>query len=463
MSSVPADVFLASTQFGVVSLVSFLAQCGGKDENRKRILLYSLNGSTPELEFDVTRSRKWKLVLEKHFDICVVLNEVIFPTHPASLKKNQIAGLGNYLKSFLGCRVDRIFCESIQVSPARAFVQAFPGAEIWVYSEGLMSYGPTRFKLEKSILDRITTVLYGELLSTVRPELLSEVSPRYLPTSLGQSFELLSDIFVDEVSDAALEGSALIYVGQYLAGANICAESLEEEITFSALSYLVKIADGRPVYYKPHPRVSFSLLSSLKIRYRETFGEDLRVLLGAVPIELLAIRYKPALIAGVFSTSLITCGNILKIPVCTMGLSTILGGLAPLQNSNRIPMVVCREVLHEEDFSTGSFAELIQKIDARRGVVDYSRLEKVIRLVAMIMHWERYEALAVQGGDMVADGLSAEELALYVSGAAIPSLMPVKKIGLLRRIKMFYKDVIPYPLRKTSGDLRRKLKDVARL
>lgn len=74
--------------------------------------------------------------------------------------------------------------ESIQVNPALGISQIFMGAPVTVYADGLMSYGPTRNKIDPLVGTRVTRLLHLDLVPGLKPLLLTEfdVEPQLVPT-----------------------------------------------------------------------------------------------------------------------------------------------------------------------------------------------------------------------------------------------------------------------------------------
>lgn len=67
--------------------------------------------------------------------------------------------------------------ESIQAPPALALAGLFLDAPIRLYSDGLMTYGPTRRVLGDQIGSRLMQVLYLELIPGLEPLVAHEYGP----------------------------------------------------------------------------------------------------------------------------------------------------------------------------------------------------------------------------------------------------------------------------------------------
>jgi hypothetical protein len=63
--------------------------------------------------------------------------------------------------------------DTLHAPPSSTLARIFHSASITVLSEGLMSYGPTRFKQPLSVIQRLDALAYLDLLPGVTPVLLS--------------------------------------------------------------------------------------------------------------------------------------------------------------------------------------------------------------------------------------------------------------------------------------------------
>ena len=108
-----------------------------------------------------------------------------------------------YLRMLWDLGDDRVelTVESIQVNPSLALAQIFTGAPIDVYADGLMSYGPTRSKLDPLIGTRIGRLLHLDLVPGLKPLLLTEfdVPPELVPT---ETFVKVLGELADTAADA---------------------------------------------------------------------------------------------------------------------------------------------------------------------------------------------------------------------------------------------------------------------
>ena len=116
--------------------------------------------------------------LRGRFDGVLSWNETIAPFHPGgwSPRPDDVPLWERYLRMLWGLGDDRIelVVESIQVTPALAIAQLFPDAALDVYADGLMSYGPTRNKIDPLVGERVRRLLHLDLVPGLKPLLLAE-------------------------------------------------------------------------------------------------------------------------------------------------------------------------------------------------------------------------------------------------------------------------------------------------
>ncbi|MGY5138562.1 polysialyltransferase family glycosyltransferase, partial [Streptomyces nigrescens] len=187
MSTRPrTQIFMASTLYGAATLAAALdADCFAPAD--RRLLLLSNNATNPETAASLD-SMPGFARLRGRFDRVLSWNETISPFHPGgwSPRPDDVPLWERHLRLLWGLGDDRVelVVESIQVNPALALAQLFPDAPIDVYADGLMSYGPTRNKLDPLIGTRINRLLHLDLVPGLTPLLLTEfdVEPLTVPT-----------------------------------------------------------------------------------------------------------------------------------------------------------------------------------------------------------------------------------------------------------------------------------------
>ncbi|MFF5206044.1 alpha-2,8-polysialyltransferase family protein [Streptosporangium sp. NPDC000396] len=337
------QLFYASTLFGAMTLAAAIDDGRFGPHDRRRILLVSNNAAIPEITPSLDEAPGFA-ALRPRFDEVWSWNDIVAPLHPSDWKARiiEVPMLGRLLRSHLSLDgdPDELVLESIAVPPARTIAGLIKDCPITVYSDGLMSYGPTRDPLPQEISGRITRLLHLDLVPGLSPLLLSEygVPAERLP---DRSFlDVLS--MIQPSADGLPTGQAMI-LGQYLSALDIVTPEEEAGLHADMLRGLAARGFGT-VLFKPHPAAGRRHAQQL----RETAGElgvRLAVVGETVPAESCFAALRPELVVGCFSTALITARRYFGLPVAAMGGETVLERLTPYENSNRIPATVTDALL----------------------------------------------------------------------------------------------------------------------
>ncbi|MFF4533084.1 polysialyltransferase family glycosyltransferase [Streptomyces sp. NPDC001407] len=338
------QIFLASTLYGAATLAAAL-DTGCFSPADRRLLLVANTAAVPETTppldeapgFDVLRAR---------FDGVLSWNAAISPFHPTGWtpRPDDTPLWERHLRLLWGLGDDdlTLIVESIQVSPAQALALCFADAPLEVYADGLMSYGPTRSKLDPLIGTRVRRLLHLDLVPGLRPLLLSEfgVEPEIVPTAAFTA--VLDELAAAAPAVTAPEGAALL-LGQYLSALEILTPEEEERLHVRML----RGAAGRghrQLVFKPHPSAP-ARWSRMLEEEAERLGVHLTVLETPVLAEVVFRRIRPALVVGCFSTALLTASTFHGLPVATTGTDLLLERLTPYQNSNRVPVTLVDALL----------------------------------------------------------------------------------------------------------------------
>ncbi|MGK5732398.1 polysialyltransferase family glycosyltransferase [Streptomyces sp. URMC 124] len=338
------QVFLASTLYGAATLAAAL-DAGCFTPADRRLLLVANTAAVPETTPALDESAGFER-LRSRFDGVLSWNDAIRPFHPSgwSPRPDDAPLWERHLRLLwdLGDDDVSLAVESLQVSPALAIVQCFPDAPLDVYADGLMSYGPTRNKLDPLIGTRVGRLLHLDLVPGLRPLLLSEfgVAPEVVPT------EAFTKVLA-ELADAAPaldapEGAALL-LGQYLSALDILTPEEEEQLHVRML----RGAAGRghrELVFKPHPAAP-ARWSQMLEEEAGRLGVTLTVLDAPVLAEVAYQRLRPALVTGCFSTALLTATSFYGLPAARTGTDLLLERLSPYQNSNRVPVTLVDALL----------------------------------------------------------------------------------------------------------------------
>lgn len=347
----PVQLFLASTLYGAATLAAGL-DAGCFPAARRRILLTSNHAVTAEVSpgpadmpgFDALRAR---------FDEVLDWNAVIAPQHPStwSPRPEDVPLWERHLRALWGLGEDRVelVVESLQVPPAQSLCRLFPGAAVDVYADGLMSYGPTRIRLDPQLGMRVRRVLYVDLVPGLEPLLLTEFGAAAELVPAESLLKVLAELPPHD-ADAALDGigaAPALLLGQYLSALDLLTPDAEEELHVA----MVRGAHARghtELVFKPHPSAP-AAYSRRAEEEAERLGARLHVVDAPVLAEALYRRLEPALVVGCFSTGLLTAATLYGIPVARTGTEPVLAGLTPYANSNRIPLTLVDALVPELD------------------------------------------------------------------------------------------------------------------
>lgn len=379
------QIFLASTLYGTATLAAALdSDCFGPAD--RRILLVCNNAATPETSPGLDEMPGFARLRER-FDDVVSWNETISPFHPGgwSPRMDDVPLWERHLRLLWGLGDDpvELAVESIQVNPALGVCQIFTGAPVTVYADGLMSYGPTRNKIDPLVGTRIDRLLHLDLVPGLTPLLLTEfgVAPEIVPT----------DAFLKVLGELADTGDALpplpeepaLLLGQYLSALGILTADEEEDLHLRMLRGALDAGHTR-VVFKPHPSAPARWSRRLE-KEAERLGADLTVLDSPVLAEVLYQRMRPALVVGCFSTALLTAATFYGVPVARVGTSLLLERLTPYENSNRVPVTIVDALLPD-------LADRDAVAEQRRGMAA-ELLTELVRAVGYAMQAKIYPDL----------------------------------------------------------------------
>lgn len=352
----PTQIFLASTLYGAATLAAGI-DAGCFPPADRRILLTSNHAVTAEVSPGVADMPGFA-ALRTRFDEVLDWNRVIEPQHPSTWapRAEDVPIWERQLRTLwgLGGAEDRVelIVESLQVPPAQTLCRLFPGAAVDVYADGLMSYGPTRFRLDPQLGMRVRRVLHLDLVPGLEPLLLTEFGVRMelVPTeSFRKVLAELTDLAepaepaeLVELADLAGASPALL-LGQYLSALDLMTPDEEEELHASMVRGAHALGH-RELVFKPHPSAP-AAYSRRAAAEAGRLGVRLTVVNTPVLAESLYQRLRPALVVGCFSTGLLTAATLYGLPVARTGTGAVLARLAPYQNSNRVPLVLVDALL----------------------------------------------------------------------------------------------------------------------
>ncbi|MFJ8634332.1 polysialyltransferase family glycosyltransferase [Streptomyces sp. NPDC093568] len=341
------QIFCASTLYGAATLAAAL-DAGMFEPADRRLLLITNNAVNPEITPSVDAMPGFAQ-LRGRFDEVLSWNETISPFHPSgwSPRENDIPMWERYVRLLwnLGDDEIQLAVESVQVNPALALCQLFTGAPVDVYADGLISYGPTRDKIDPLVGTRVGRLLHLDLVPGLTPLLLTEFD---VPSELVPSevfLKVLGELTEAETSLAALSGDAqpALLLGQYLSALGILTDAEEEDLHLEMVRGAVALGH-RKLVFKPHP-VAPARWSKLLEDEATRLGAALTLLDRPMLAEVAFQRLRPALVVGCFSTGLFTAAGLYGLPVARVGTDTVLARLTPYQNSNRVPLTIVDALL----------------------------------------------------------------------------------------------------------------------
>ncbi|MFD5775236.1 polysialyltransferase family glycosyltransferase [Streptomyces fungicidicus] len=339
------QIFCVSSSYGLATLAAAIeSDCFAEAE--RRVLLVANTSAVPESTPAVDGIPGFA-PLRDHFDDVLSWNEAVSPFHPAAWvpRAEDVPLLERHLRRLWRLGDDRVelVLESLAVPPAVTVAQVFTGAPVHVYADGLMSYGPTRKKLDPLIGTRVRQLLHPDLVPGLTPLLLTEfgVPARVVPAeALLKAVAEMAEA-VDELP-VLPEDSALL-LGQRLSALGVL--SFEEEEDLHARMLRGAVARGhRAVVFQPHPAAPVRHSGALRAE-AERLGADLTVVDVPVPAEVLFARSRPALVVGCFSTALFTASALYGLPVARVGTGRLLERLTPYQHGDRVPAVLADALL----------------------------------------------------------------------------------------------------------------------
>ncbi|MEU6124274.1 alpha-2,8-polysialyltransferase family protein [Streptomyces sp. NPDC047123] len=422
------QIFQASTLYGVATLAAAL-DAGRFGPADRRILLVCNNAATPETTPSLDTMPGFER-LRGRFDEVRSWNEAISPFHPGGWapRGDDVVLWERYVRMLwdLGDDEVELAVESIQVNPSLALAQIFTGVPVDVYADGLMSYGPTRNKIDPLVGTRVRRLLHLDLVPGLTPLLLTEfgVAPEVVPTDAF--LKVLDELAHGDAGLPAgtpalpdVEGPALL-LGQYLSALSILTAEEEEELHLRMVRGAARLGHTR-VVFKPHPTAPARFSRALEEEARQ-IGVELTVLDTPVLAEVLYRRMRPALVVGCFSTALCTASALYGLPVARTGTDLLLERLAPYQNSNRVPVTIVDALLPEL-----SDAAAVGAQEAGLGVGELTHL---LRAVGFAMQPQIHPALRADAERYLARHLDATTWRYFkrrrLTALALPGAVPAQ-------------------------------------
>lgn len=339
-------LYEASTLLQLSSLNALISREPFARNEVYRVLLLSINSEHPECEGALLENSSLRESLSQAFDQVESLNTLIAPLHPSTWSvSSPNSGHRNVWLRALGLpRLDDLVLESIQVTPALSLANIFFNSDILIYSDGLMTFSPTRVKLPEHVLDRIKCVHYIDFVPGLKPLALLERRPTYKAMAPAECLAAIRDID----ADTKMLPGGIVFLGQALSNSGILTAAEEVEFYFDAINAIVSAFPDCPqILFKPHGSCSSSILSALEAKAVGHLDASFEILPAEVPFESLLFFCRPRAVVGIFSTALMFAKSVFSVPVYTFGTKELIRRLPSFQNSNRIPLLLCDLLIPE--------------------------------------------------------------------------------------------------------------------
>ncbi|MEU8772495.1 polysialyltransferase family glycosyltransferase [Streptomyces sp. NPDC048606] len=391
-------IFAASTLYGAMTVAAAVDAGQLGDDDRERVLLVCNNVDIPEVATPLHHMPGAAPVLER-FHRVVYWNDLIYPFHPAlwSPRDEDAPLWRTVMAEKMGLRPGplELVVESIQVKPAQTLCKIFSDATLAVYADGVMSYGPTRNDLPRSLHGRITRVLYLDLVPTLAPMLLTEYGIPSEPVHTGAVLKLMAEVteecrpILERVipADLAARGpETAVLLGQYLSPLGILTEEEEEELHLRMFHGALRLG-FTSVVFKPHPSAPSSLADTLGEAAR---AAEVPFLVLDVPVlaEAVFAHLAPRRVIGCFSTGLFTARALYGIPVAQIGALEVIRRMRPYANSNRIPATLTHALLPDLEEEAGAVEDRVLDVAHIR-----SEVTPYVQAVGYCMQPKRYAFL----------------------------------------------------------------------
>ncbi|MGP9529856.1 polysialyltransferase family glycosyltransferase [Glutamicibacter sp. AOP5-A2-18] len=328
----------ASSYFQLASLAA-MADAGLLPEADEYVLVLVNGSQVPELTTALDEVPGFEK-LASRFDRVVDFAALLAPRRPFQFnpREDELHIFERLLRQAwdLGDGTLTLVLESIQVNPARALARIFFDAQLWVHSDGLMSYGPTRSRLAMSLRQRLMGTIHVDLVPGLEPHLLAELEPARKELHTEQLAQVFTELATDAHFD--LPASSALILGQYLGSLGL----MDSEEEFDLHVNMLQVAIDRglsTVLFKAHPSASATSAARLATVGAE-LGLDFRVLNTDHLAETVITAVRPKVVISCFSTGLATARYILDTEVHAVGTGMMLQALAPYENSNRIPLSI---------------------------------------------------------------------------------------------------------------------------
>lgn len=347
------QVFVLNSAYGLMTAVAAL-DAGTIPESRGMRILLTVNAAViPEAVPDLGDAPHLRGLLAR-FDRVESLNALLAPTSPTSWHPDpdDLPVFERLLRRAwqIGDESVELFLQSPQVTPSRTLFALFPGAEVTIIGDGLMTYSPLRSKMPRPLIDRVVAVTYADVVPGLTPLLFGGIGAVAAPVPV-ERFRAVVDEVVAHTADAELDVLStspmptVLVLGQYLAALGLVSDAEEQAMQVQMIDDALQFGPHR-IVFKPHPSAPPAIAAAAAERAHQ-HGLAFEVYDGAVPAEIVAARLHTVGVVAGFSTALPTVHALYGIPISSVGNEVLLQRLDPFENSNRIPVTIIDALTRE--------------------------------------------------------------------------------------------------------------------
>lgn len=355
-SNKTAILVVFATSLNQARFAAEVIKQAGFSEKEKVLLL-----ADPTMYNEVP-NRKYKQYACEYSEIytkILYLNELLGYTNLNQCK--DLTLIGGVLEN-AGVRLSRVghlLIGLLSTSLYLSITKVFYKADISVYSDGMMSFGPLRGDVYKDNLHkRIKDIFYEDLCEGI--------DPNYLPELCKSPVRVRFDLCCVESRT-----KSLLIALQSLSYSKIMSEVEEYNFYSNYIQQIKRVFHGYKVYVLPHPNNSSELIANMSLPGITMLENTLS---GEEYVEKLKIGY----VASCFSTLMFRAHK-MGIPCFSFGTDELLLKLAPYQNSNRVPVVLARYCF----FNFGDISEIR---DQRSFVENVNKFKVNVSLVGDILN-----------------------------------------------------------------------------
>lgn len=428
-------VILASTLYGLATVAAAFDSGLAPRARGRRVLVVANNSQVAEVVPALHELPEF-VAFADEFDHVVSLNDLIAPFHPSTWQQGEVNST-LWERAFrqawgLGDGPLHLVLESVQVRPARTFIDVFRDANISVYADGLMSYGPTRSGIDPSVGARMTDLWYADVIKGLSPLLLREHSVQQRAISIGALRDRLARLNTSPVPTPVDGERRALIVSQYLSSLGLVSHE-EETALYRAMVEAAVRAGATSILFKPHPGDVAMLTGSLAAIAEDT-GVTIETVESRAPVEALLAELRVHLVVGCFSTALVTSWALFGVRPLAVGTELLLERVRPYWNSNRMPLVIVDALVAQGssfEQAPGATDEMIETVETVAYLMQPRRLPEL----------EKVARRALVAGSVRPEYLDRDRLAELAMPGADPMRRLVRRAARAKRVRRLAKAV----------------------